>query len=155
MRTSHPKKWYVMWFLVAFAMLGIGWWNHNVGTGNSVSASTFRKLHTLMTRTEVEALLGPPTSQVADVCTQVENHHDAPIINVPPANAPRQGDLTSDGSMQLIPHSLEAIVAGFDWEGGEGRIRVFYDEQDRVMWAWFYQRVSWQFKLRQSLPWMR
>ena len=155
MRIYPHSRWQKrLWWTALFVLAVAGLWACLVATRDPINRSTCLKLGPNMTREEVEALLGPPAWRMQNVEDAIENLHDTPILYLPPPITPRMGDLTSEGSMELAHGDLGAITEGYVWEGSEGRIHVFLDEQGRVMLAWFLQRVTWRFRLQQWLPWL-
>src|SRR4030095_2872065 len=115
----------------------------------------FAKLKTDMNRTEVEKLLGGPASEVVRVDKDIFEF-DTAITYVGPPPAAKMGELAKAGLDFIGARENGRLVKEEHfWVGPEGRIIVSFDAESRVVAAWHQPRVTWRYKLRQWLPWLK
>lgn len=160
MRLLRSKRFRCACWLVAVLAIALGgFWTYVVATRDFISETSFRRLKTNMTLAEVEAILGGKASEIEDVRGERNIFEflefDTAISYFPP-RAPKMGEFVEQVDLKP-PKSAEmpAIAEEHTWDGPEGRIMVALDNANRVVGGYFIQRVTWRYKLRQWLPWLK
>jgi hypothetical protein len=162
MQLLRSKRFRCVCWLVAMLAIALGgFWTYVVATRDFISETCFRRLKTNMTLAEVEAILGCKASEIEDVRGEPNRFErfDFEIWTVPsiiPPGGPKMGAILDLVKLKQ-PKSAEmpAIAEEHTWDGPEGRITVALDNANRVVGGCFSQRVTWRYKLRQWLPWLK
>jgi len=172
----RSKRWRYVGLAAALIVFGtLGLWILLIDSHSPINAANFDKVIRSKTRSEVEEILGAATNMkpVHELVKRGPGGVEAIIVGegFQPIPGMAQeyskplfeelgsgllGDLSSTGGEYSAPGiDPQDIAEVHIWDGPEARIVVSFDKQGRLAGTRFIERITWRYKLKEALPWLK
>jgi hypothetical protein len=161
------------WCILVLVLAVGSFWIYVAATRSAVNNRNFLKLKSFMSRAEVEAILGGPSTTTrraeellirgpdgVKAVDPKDGFHPIPGMmheysELWMTGSDNWGDV-SKGAFEFAraKGDMDQITDVAIWDGPEARIVVSFDDSAEVMGARFQSRVTLRYKLQQSAPWL-